>query len=81
MKMYALRMTRYKMFIRALDGGGTDNKASAMLFETIESARDYVTNNWRKTSQVVGSYSMDISIIEVETKPVIQKIGKEVEKL
>lgn len=79
MKMYALRMTRYKMFIRALDGGGTDNKASAMLFDTIESAREYVTNNWRTTSQVSGRSSMDISIIEVETKPVIQKIGKEVE--
>lgn len=79
MKMYALRMTRYKMFIRASDGGGTDNKASAMLFDTIESAREYVTNNWRTTCQVSGASSMDISIIEVETKPVIQKIGKEVE--
>lgn len=71
-------MTRYKMFIRALDGGGTDNKASAMLFDTIKSAREYVTD-WRTTSQVGGASSMDISIIEVETKPVIQKIGKEVE--
>lgn len=76
--MYTLRMTRYKMFLRAKDGGGTDNKAAAILFDTVESARAYVTD-WRGTSFVSGASSMDISIIEVETKPVITKIGKEME--
>lgn len=75
--MYALRMTKYKMFLRH-DGGGTDNKASAILFNTIEQARDYVST-WRGDSYVVGSSSMQISIVEVETKPVIKKIGKDVE--
>jgi len=76
--MYALRLTRYKMFIRALDGGCTDNKASATLFATVDEAKEYVTD-WRATSFVDGASSMQISIVEVETKLVITKVGKEVE--
>lgn len=76
--MYALQLTRYKMFLRAKDGGTTDNKASAMLFYTIDEARAYVTT-WRTTSSVSGASTMQISIVEVETAPTIKKVGKEVE--
>lgn len=76
--MYALRLTRYKMFLRAKDGGTTDNKESAMLFSTIDEARAYVTD-WRTTSFVSDASTMQISIVEVETAPVIKKVGKEVE--
>lgn len=77
-KMYTLRLTRYKMFIRAVDGCCTDNKASAILFNTVEEARAYVLT-WRVTSTVSGSSSMQVSIVEVQTKLVVQKVGKEVE--
>jgi hypothetical protein len=66
------------MFIRALDGGCTDNKSSAMLFNTVDEAKAYVTG-WRESSYVVGKSSLQLSIIEVETKHIISKIGKEIE--
>ena len=78
--MYALKLTKYKMFIRESDGYCTDNKTAAILFNTVEQAKDYVVG-WRETSQVVGKASMKISIVEVETKLVIQKVGKKVDEV
>jgi hypothetical protein len=66
------------MFIRKSDGCCTDNKAAAILFDTVEEARTYV-KDWRVTSTVSGKSTMAISIVEVETKLVINKVGKEVE--
>lgn len=74
--MYALKF--YSMFIRASDGHCTDNKASAILFDTVDEAKAYVAS-WRTTSGVHHAPTDKVSIIEVETKRVIQKVGKEVE--
>lgn len=66
------------MFIRESDGLCTDNKAAAKLFDTIEQAKEY-TKEWRKVSPVDARISLKLSIVEVETKPVIKRVGKEVE--
>jgi hypothetical protein len=62
------------MFIRQ-DGLCTDNKNSAKLFTTIDQAKTYVTE-WRKTSTVNGKESLTVNIVEVETRPIINKVGK-----
>ena len=76
--MYTLKLTKYKMFISASDGCCTDSKDVAVLFGTVDEAKDYV-NNWRINSTVSGKSTMQISIMEVTTRPVIQKVGQEVE--
>ena len=75
--MFTLRLTKYRMFIRA-DGFCTNNKTAAILFNTAEEAKEYVAR-WRVESTVSGRSSMKVSIVAVETKQVIHKLGKEVE--
>ena len=75
--MFALRF--YNMFIRK-DGLMTDNKSSALLFNTTNEAREYVTD-WRVTSAVHNKENADVEVVEVETKQVISKVGKVVELL
>lgn len=78
--MYALRLGKYSaMFIRN-DGLCTDNKNAAKLFETPEEAREYV-NTWRVTSGVHEKETLPLQLLEVQTKQVIQKVGKVVETL
>lgn len=77
--MYTLRLTLHEMFIRN-DGLCTNNKNAARLFETLDQARDYVVE-WRATSGVNGKDTLELNIVEVETKPVIQRVGKVVDTL
>jgi hypothetical protein len=78
--MYALRLGKYSaMFIRN-DGGCTDNKSAAKLFETPEEAHEYV-KTWRATSGVNEKETLPLELLEVQTKQVIQKVSKVVEIL
>jgi len=77
--MYALRLGKYSMFIRN-DGLCTDNKSAAKLFATPEEAREYV-KTWRVTSGVHEKETLPLKLVEVQTKQVIQKVGKVVEIL
>ena len=67
--MYAIKF--HGMYVRALDGGMTDNKQSVKLFDTIEMATEYA-ETWAQTSQVHGN-KKSASIVEVETKLVMKK--------
>jgi len=58
----------------------TDNKASAMLFDTPDEAKEYCVK-WKITSQVSDASSADVELVEVEVKPTISKVGKVVEIL
>lgn len=68
----------YGMYIRN-DGLCTDSKLAVKLFETIDSAEDYIPE-WRET---VGSHHsmVELSIVEVETKLIVKKFGKTVKTL
>jgi hypothetical protein len=67
--MYAIKF--HGMYVRALDGGMTDNKQSVKLFDTIEMATEYA-KTWAQTSQVHGDKN-SACIVEVETKLVMKK--------
>jgi hypothetical protein len=60
------------MFIRN-DGLFTDNKNAAMLFNTIEELEDYLSI-WR------ADYQWTLFAVEVEVKPVVQKVGRQVKQ-
>jgi hypothetical protein len=90
--MFALRTQRWLgqhnpsgepdgMFIRASDSLFTDNKASAMLFDTGIEAEAFV-EQWYKdfpggnNGRTEDGQVIPLFLVEVETKPVIQKVGK-----
>jgi hypothetical protein len=75
--MFAIRY--YKMLVRN-DGYMTDNKASAKLFDTVKDAEDYI-KDWKIKSGVQITGKAPIEIVEVQTKVVVQKVGKVVVSL
>ena len=67
--MFALKY--YDMFVRK-DGLMTDNKASALLFNTQVEAEQYVPS-W-KISSGVHQREKAVEVVEVEVKVVVQKV-------
>lgn len=78
--MYALRLKRISSMFIGNDGFCTSSRAAVKLFDTADQARSYVVE-WRAAGRVVGSSTLSLSLLEVETKPVIKRIGKEMEEL
>lgn len=70
--MFAIRYCN--MLVRK-DGFMTDNKASALLFPTVFDAAEYI-QDWKVNSGVQITGSSPIEIVEVQTKVVVQKVGK-----
>lgn len=68
--MYAVRY--YRMFIRK-DGLMTENKSSALLFNTLTEAEDYV-KLWKINSGVQITGTLPIEVVEVEAKVVCSKV-------
>lgn len=77
--MYALKIVNTQMFIRK-EHFCTDNKASALLFETAEQAREYV-NDWRTRLRVNLRDDVPLVLVEVAVKPVMTKVLQEIEIL
>lgn len=89
--MFALRTQRWLgkdnpsgkpdgMFVRA-DGLFTDNKASAKLFDSGIEAEAYVEQWYKDFPGANNGLTEDgqvipLFLVEVETKPIIQKVGK-----
>jgi len=90
--MYVLRTQRWLgkdnpsgkpdgMFVRASDGLFTDNKAAAMLFDNGIEAEAYVEQWYKDFPGANKGLTEDgqvipLFLVEVETKPVVQKVGK-----
>lgn len=70
--MFAIRYCN--MLVRN-DGLMTDNKSSALLFPTVFDAAEYI-QDWKVNSGVQITGNTPIEIVEVQTKVVVQKVGK-----
>ena len=94
--MYALRTQRWLgkdnpsgkpdgAFVRASDGLFTDNKAAAMLFDNGIEAEVFV-EKWYKdfpganNGRTEDGQVIPLFLVEVEVKPVVQKVGKSVRR-